>query len=299
MKLLKQISTKQGQKLIEEAITVAKKGNLPTYIPLLNQVNSNDYALSIISLEGETFRSGDRLKTFPLMSVIKPFSLLYLLSHQGSEWVFERVGKKSSDYRFNSLTQLILDQGFPRNSMINSGAIRLADLLLGETSCDRSLNLKNWLNQQAHSQLFLDEKMLASVRFKTNKKNLALAIEMANKGNLENIEKALDTYNQICCLSGTIQDLEKLGMLLMGSAISLKKEHCQQVQMVMSDCGLYEASAKFAQEIGFPTKSGVSGVLLSLIPNQGIIAVYSPPLDQEGNSLAGLFLIKKIASILQ
>ena len=299
MKTLKQVKNQQWQAWITEAIAEAKQGSLPRYIPLLNHGNSNDYALLVTRLEGEVFFSGNQSKTFPLMSVIKPFLLLYLLSQQGSEWVFKRVGKEASDYPFNSLTQLELDQGFPRNSMINSGAIRLAGLLSGNTSRDRCLALRDWLNQQGNCQLFLDEEMLASVRSQPNERNQALAREMAHHGHLENPEEALDTYNQICCLAGNIADLAQLGMVLVRSRPPLKKEDCQLVQTLMSSCGLYEASTQFAKEIGLPTKSGVSGVFLSLIPEQGAIAIYSPPLDPQGNSVAGLYLIRKIAESLR
>ncbi|MGB5770051.1 MAG: glutaminase, partial [Crocosphaera sp.] len=63
-------------------------------------------------------------------------------------------------------------------------------------------------------------------------------------------------------------------------------------------CGLYEASENFAQIIGFPSKSGVSGAILSIVPEQGAIACYSPPLDAQGNSVASLFIIQKIAHYL-
>ena len=299
MKALKQVDREQWQAWINQAIAEAKKGNLPRYIPLLSHENPHNYALLVTRLDGEVFSSGNLLKTFPLMSVIKPFLFLYFLSQQGQEWVFGYVGKEPSDYAFNSLIQLQLDQGFPRNPMINSGAIRLAGLLSGNTSRDRCLGLRDWLNQLGNCQLFLDEEMLASVQSRPNERNQALVREMAHHGHLENPEEALDTYNQICCLAGNIEDLAELGMLLVRSRPPLKKEDCQQVQTLMSSCGLYEASAQFAKEIGLPTKSGVSGVFLSIIPEQGAIAIYSPPLDPQGNSVAGLYLIRKIAESLR
>jgi glutaminase len=64
---------------------------------------------------------------------------------------------------------------------------------------------------------------------------------------------------------------------------------------MMMTCGLYEASADFAKRIGFPSKSGVSGAILSLVPPEGAVACYSPPLNAEGNSQAGIFLLEKIA----
>ena len=66
----------------------------------------------------------------------------------------------------------------------------------------------------------------------------------------------------------------------------------------MTTCGLYEASENFAKKIGFPSKSGVSGAILSIVPQQGAIACYSPPLDSQGNSVASAYLIQKIARYL-
>jgi glutaminase len=62
----------------------------------------------------------------------------------------------------------------------------------------------------------------------------------------------------------------------------------------MTHCGMYEASAEFAKNIGLPSKSSVSGALLSIMPNKAAIACYSPALDAIGNSVAGLFLLRQL-----
>lgn len=66
----------------------------------------------------------------------------------------------------------------------------------------------------------------------------------------------------------------------------------------MTTCGLYEASSRFAVQMGVPTKSGVSGAVLAVVPSQGAIACYSPPLDEAGNSKAGLFLLQQLVKAL-
>ena len=61
---------------------------------------------------------------------------------------------------------------------------------------------------------------------------------------------------------------------------------------------MYGASAGFAKDIGLPSKSSVSGALLSIIPDHSAIACYSPALDAIGNSIAGLFLIRQIKNCI-
>lgn len=297
MNHLTSLNPEQLSNWLIEARQKAQNGQLPDYIPLLSQADPHWLAIEIFSIEGQSHARGDIYKTFPLMSVIKPFILLYVLANLGKETVFNCVGKEPSEYPFNSLFQLQIDEGFPRNPMINSGAITLASLLPGENGQSRCENLRLWLNQSAHCHLFLDELTLTSVLSRPNLNNQALAQELGTKGYLKDPEIALDTYNHICCLAGTVTDLARLGLLLVSSPSALK-EHASIVREIMKTCGLYEASAAFAIEVGYPTKSGVSGAVLSLVPKQGAIACYSPPLDPQGNSVAGLFLVRKIKANL-
>ena len=270
-----------------------RKGQTAYYIPVLNQVNPEVFALQIHCLEGEILSWGDETLTFPLMSVIKPFLLLYLLSHLGEDVVFRRVGKQASSYPFNSLTQLQEDRGFPRNPMINSGAIALADLLAGETPESRCENLLLWLNKMGNCQLFLDRSVLESVHSFPNVHNQALSLELEKNGYISHRYLALETYNRICCLSGKIADLANLGKLILAAP------YAKIILEIMTNCGLYEASQQFALEVGFPTKSGVSGALLSIVSDEGVIACYSPLLNEQGNSILGLNLLTHISHFVK
>ncbi|MBD1809233.1 glutaminase A [Microcoleus sp. FACHB-SPT15] len=276
----------------------SKWGQLPEYIPLLAQANPSWFALQIQCTNGQVHQFGNITLSFPLMSVVKPFVLLFLLEQLGAEAVFSRVGSEPSDEPFNSLKQLQADQGLPRNPMLNSGAIALSSLLPGENAHSRCESLCLWLNHHSNSQLFLDESMLSSVRSVPNERNLAIATLLSQSGYLDDVELALDTYNHVCCLSGTIADLASLGMLLAQSQGKIQLEHCRTVNTLMTTCGLYQASGRFAVEVGLPTKSGVSGAMVSVVPSQGAIACYSPPLDQEGNSVAGVFFLQQLAQAL-
>jgi glutaminase len=295
MNRLAALKSEQLQDWIFQANSKAKTGQLPNYISLLQQADSEDLAVCLLSNEGWMFSWERCDRHFPLMSVVKPFLLLYLLSHLGSEAVFRRVGDRPSEYSFNSLEQLQGDRGFPRNPMINSGAITLASLLPGKDTLSRGESLRLWLNELAKCELFLSEAMLNSVRATPNHQNQALARELEASNSIEDAVTVLDTYNHICCLSGTIFDLARLGLLLVNCPPLLQRDRTQTVQRLMTSCGLYEASEQFNQKVGLPTKSGVSGAVLSIVPDEGAIACYSPPLDAQGNSVAGLFLVEQIA----
>ncbi|WNZ46845.1 glutaminase [Leptolyngbya boryana CZ1] len=274
------------------------QGRLPDYIPQLAQVDSRLLAAQVLA-ETQTLAAGDVAQPFVLMSVIKPFLLLYLLEQVGAERVFQQVGMQPSDLPFHSIVQLKADHSRPRNPMINSGAIALTGLMPKASGSDRCAAFCKWLNDLAHTQIELDQKALNSVRSLPNETNRAIADLLVQSDLLDRSDLALDTYNQLCCLSGTIADLAQLGLLLAKPHPEISHLHQQTVSALMLTCGLYEVSGIFAVKVGLPMKSGVSGALLAIVPKQGVIACYSPAIDRIGNSVAGLFLVEKLAQELK
>ena len=291
---------------IEQVRDLVQLGHVADRIPQLGRADPRWLAAYVHRRQQPDLVAGEAAtQCFTLMSAVKPFLLLYLLHHLGSSAVRKLVGVAPSMAPFHSLDQLIADGGRPRNPMINSGAITLAGVLLGKDGAQRCQVLCRWLNQVAGCQLQLDEETLASVRALKNDRNRAIALYLKQSGYLEDIETAIDTYNQICCLAGTVADLAKLGALLTFEAAetdgdasdsgAIARSHRQLINTVMLTCGLYEASSEFAIRIGLPMKSGISGALLAVVPNQGAIACYSPALDTIGNPLAALSLVEYLS----
>ncbi|MCG6135652.1 MAG: glutaminase A [Nostoc sp. LLA-1] len=299
MKGFDKLTTKKLYTWAEQAKSQTIKGQVCDRIPQLAVADPRWFAVHICCESGQSFSYGDTACVFPLMSVIKPFSLLYLLQHLGADTVWQWVRVEPSAAPFNSLDQLIADNGHPRNPMINSGAITLADKFPGNDANQRTQLFCQWLNQSAGCQLQVDQVMLASVRLSHSPANQAIANYLATAGKLDNPEIALDTYEQICCISGKVKDLALLGKLLACENSWLATKHRQIVNAVMLTCGLYEASAHFAAKIGLPMKSGIGGGLLAIVPGGGAIACYSPALDMVGNSVGAIAFVEALSPGLQ
>ncbi|MEM9219594.1 MAG: glutaminase A [Cyanobacteria bacterium P01_F01_bin.150] len=274
----------------------AKAGRIPTYISHLEHAYPGWFAVHIATLNGRVYKSGKGNLAFSLMSVVKPLVLLYLLELLGAKDVFAWVNTHPSDQPFNSITQLKQDKGIPRNPMLNSGAIALMSLMPGKDGTTKCNRFCQWLNQWAGTQLKLDQTVLRSVRQLPNERNRALARSLAQAKRLDgDMKTALDAYEQVCCISATVEILAQLGMLLIDRSLDIDPNNQRITISLMSTCGLYEESGHFAVTAGIPTKSGVSGAILAVVPNQGAIACYSPPLNVMGNSVGGLYFLQQLS----
>lgn len=270
------------EKLLTTARLETTKGSLPSYIPLLANVDPQAIAIAISSADHAMQIAGEHHLTFPLMSAVKPFLLLYLLEILGGDRLLQLVDRQASPLPFNTIPI-----GKPPNPMLNCGAIALCSLL------DRAQDLQAWLNQRSGANLSIDRAMLDSVRSVSHRRNLEITAQLHKSGIIDHPDRALAVYEEICCLRGDVKDLAKIGSLLIASQVP----NIATVLEIMTDCGMYETSAAFAQEMGLPAKSSISGAILAIAPQRMAIACYSPALDPVGHSVAGMYLLRQVIKV--
>ncbi|KAK6054559.1 glutaminase [Cooperia oncophora] len=112
---------------------------------------------------------------------------------------------------------------------------------------------------------------------------------------------AIDFYFQLCSIEGTCESLSVMaatlangGVCPITNEICIDSNPCRDVLSLMYSCGMYDASGQFSFSVGLPAKSGVSGVMIVVVPNVMGIALWSPPLDKLGNSRRGVEFCKKL-----
>ena len=67
----------------------------------------------------------------------------------------------------------------------------------------------------------------------------------------------------------------------------------------MTTCGMYNAAGDWVTEVGLPAKSGVGGGILAVLPGQLGLAVFSPRLDEHGNSVRGVQACRRLSKDLE
>ncbi|MFE4105579.1 glutaminase A [Almyronema epifaneia] len=277
-------------------------GQSASYIPELTKANPDWFAISVVTVDGQSYEVGDFEQTFTIQSISKVFVYGMVLEDHGREALLHKVGVEPTGDPFNSLIRLDEDSKRPDNPMINAGAIATTSLIKGADPTERLNRLMAMFRRYVGHEVFIDISTFMSER-STGHRNRAMAHLMLNFGMINGaIEEALDLYFQQCSLLVNCHDLALMAATLANRGVNpvtgeqaVNPEYIRDILSVMYTCGMYNFAGEWAYRVGIPAKSGVSGGILAVVPNQAGIAVFSPLLDKNGNSVRGLRVFEDLA----
>ena len=269
-------------------------GHQADYIPALAKVNPDRFGMCITSTDGTVTAYGDMEERFSIQSVTKVFSLSMSLSLKG-ERLWSRVGKEPSGAAFNSLIQLELDRGIPRNPFINAGAIVLADVLMSELD-DPLDDYLSFVREIAADKSIDYNREVASSEREKGYINAAIANMLKYYGNLDNdIEDVLRFYFLQCSIEMNCRQLSKAFLPFANrktdfifNDIRLTSSQVKRINAIMQTCGFYNDAGEYAYLVGLPGKSGVGGGIGAIYPGRYAVATWSPRLNEKGNSVMGM-----------
>ena len=285
----------------QDMTTRTDRGEVASYIPELARVDPNRFGLAVALADGREFVTGDADMPFSIQSISKVFMLALALGKLG-DVLWNRVGREPSGQAFNSILQLEHERGRPRNPFINAGAIVTTDAVLeGSTPREALGSLLRFIREAAEDDdIRINEDVARSERA-TGHRNYALAHFMHAHGNLRHDpDLTLGTYFHQCAVEMTCRQLARAGRFLMnapGSPRLVSAVRVRRINALMLTCGHYDASGDFAYRVGLPGKSGVGGGILVIAPGRASVAVWSPGLSPQGNSLLGTEAVERLARL--
>lgn len=313
-----ELSQEWLQNYVDDWVTFYRKhideGKVASYIPVLAEANKDHLGITILGKNGMTIRSGDVDIPFTLQSISKVISFIVGCIERGIAYMLDKVDVEPAGEAFNSIMHLEMKQlKKPFNPLINAGAITVTSILEGETSEEKIGPILDLLEKMIGYRPKINEEVYMSEK-KSSTRNKAIGYYLLETNFLESdLEVTLDTYFKQCSIEITVDDLARIGMILANDGVNpdtqeeiIPRQEARISKALMLTCGMYDASGKFATYVGIPAKSGVSGGIVATAPPrvreeelpflEGCgIGVYGPALDDKGNSIAGIRLLRHIA----
>lgn len=292
--------------IASEASLATERGQVANYIPELASVDVNKFAMVVAGHNGSVESIGDCDELFSIQSISKVFTLTLALGTHGDA-IWKRVGREPSGSAFNSIVLLEHENGVPRNPFINAGAITIADLVLGGSQPSECLGeILRFIRFLSEDDSIVVDKAVAKSETLHGHKNYALAHYMKSCGNLNNaVEKTLGVYFHQCAIAMSARQLAMAGRFLSHAGLHpqsgqqvISAERTRRVNALMLTCGHYDGSGEFAFRVGIPGKSGVGGGILAIVPGKASIAVWSPGLNEYGNSTLGTWALERLAKAM-
>ena len=282
------------ENIYQSILPYAQEGKPADYIPELAKVDPDQFGMCLHTIYGEIYSIEQADTRFSIQSISKVFALAMCLSLKGDE-LWKRVGKEPSGTAFNSLVQLEVERGIPRNPFINAGAIVMTDILLTHLENPEEEFLAFIRTVAGDDTIAYNEGMAISEREK-GYLNAAIANLLKYHGTIESdIERVLHFYFLMCSVEMSCRELSRAFLAFANhrrkfnyAGVSLTASQVKRMNAIMQTCGFYDEAGEFSYLVGLPGKSGVGGGIVAIYPLQYSVAVWSPRLNSKGNSVMGI-----------
>jgi glutaminase len=279
----------QIQAIINEAYNKFRtetRGKNADYIPELAKVDSKLFGIAVISTDNQSVVVGDTKTAFSIQSIAKVFSLALAMEEQGRDKVFDMPTHSG-------------------NPLVNAGAIATVSLISAKTAAQKWSKILAFYSRVAGEKLTLIDAVYKS-EAATNTGNKALSYLLAKYDRIyADPFESVDVYTKECSVGVTALQLARMGATLANNGVNpatgeqvIKAENVPEILSTMMMAGLYDGSGGWSWHVGLPAKSGVGGGIVAVAPGKGAIAVFSPPLDEAGNSVKAQEVIQYVANKL-
>jgi glutaminase len=297
------------ERVVEEIVrrmdVIEDFGKAADHVGGLGEIETDRFGIAVATVDGDLVLGGNAEVPFPIQSISKVFALTLALRAFGDA-VWKRVGREPSGDPFNSIVDLERHKGIPRNPFINPGALVVCDIVLGRAKdhgghADVRAFLEHHVGER---KLGRRDEIVTEDGKGAGFQNRAMANLAKAFDNLHHdVEAVMKLYAEQCAIELSCRQLALAGRYLMHDGVDGTAEDpdadarlSRRVNALMMTCGQYDGSGEFAYRVGLPAKSGVGGGILAIAPDTASVAVWSPTLDENGNSLLGTLALEQLAT---
>jgi glutaminase len=277
---------------------------MPAEDAALSRVDLHQFGLAVaMPDEGVVAAAGDAGVVFSIQSISKILSLE--LAHEAfGDTMWTRVGREPSGNPFDTVIDLEQYRGFPRNPLVNAGALVVIDMLVTKLGSDATADaVKSFVETELGGEsVRFSEAVIESAR-QGGEQNRALMHIARHFGNFDNDpDDVMRPYVLQCAIELDCRQLARLGLFLIppeparpSEAECRRVARARRILSLMLTCGMYDGSGNFAFRTGIPAKSGIGGGILAVVPGHASIAAWSPGLDDAGNSRLGVLALERLS----
>ncbi len=282
-----------------------RTGDVLHGIPALENVDPDTFGICLATADGYVYEVGDTGLPFCIQSISKAFTYGMALTDRGTAHVDAKIDLEPSGDLFNEISLHPVTHR-PRNPMINAGAIAACSLVDGAGVGGKAERVLDVYSAYAGRPLEISEEIYDSQQ-ESGHRNRAISHMLREFGILEcSPDEAVAVYLRQCSTMVTCRDLAVMGTTLANMGVNpqsgervLAQPCTERVLSVMSTCGMYDAAGEWVAEVGMAAKSGVGGGIVAVLPGQLALAVFSPRLDEHGNSVRGVRACRQLSADLE
>jgi len=296
------------QKVVKEAYEKfkdVKEGKNADYIPELAKVPSELFGVAIVTATGQVYTAGDVDYAFSIQSVSKPFTAALVMQELGAEAIKDKIGVEPTGLKFNAILATQIIPQVSVNPLVNSGAIASVSMVQAKSADERFNKILAFFNDLSGAKLTVIDSVYKS-EAATNQRNRAHGYILAASDRIySDPMEAVDVYTKQCSIGVTAKQLGVMGGTLANKGVNpvtkakvIDAKYVPKVLAIMMMAGFYNESGDWAYTTGLPSKTGVGGGIVAVVPGQMAIVAFSPRVNDAGNSVRSAKAINYIVNEL-
>jgi glutaminase len=278
------------------------QGDTPAFLSTTGR-RVQSLGIVYVTVDGDHYGAGAYRTPFSVQSVSKLIALA-LVSAQDGEAVWSRVGYTGVLGRHDSLG-VLEDPGTAPNPFVNAGSLLITDRLHSLSGGAADALLEFVRAESGNPAVRIDRRVREAEAGQSHR-NLALAVTLGGAGLLDNpAQVVLHEYLGQCAVTASCLDLARAVLFLARSGVGSDGQRvvgagdARRINGLLALSGLYAGSAEFSFRVGLPSKSGIGGGIVAVIPHQGVLCAWSPGIDHHGTSIAAAEALRWFVELSQ